>query len=112
MIAKKGRPSQAGDEQRDLSRPAKKGAAMNLEHARQDLPARLATRLALPGDLATTPPAAQETLAAVPDWRAASLFASPRHTGRADQPTPGVTADALPAGLRNSLYPNATGSQP
>ncbi|MDR6511241.1 hypothetical protein J2792_002113 [Novosphingobium capsulatum] len=90
----------------------KKGAAMNLEHARQDLPARLATRLALPGDLATTPPAAQETLAAVPDWRAASLFASPRHTGRADQPTPGVTADALPAGLRNRLYPNATGSQP
>ena len=66
----------------------------------------------LPGDLATTPPAAEETLAAVPDWRAASLFASPRQTGRADQPTPGVTPDALPAGLRDSLYPNATGSQP
>ncbi len=72
--------------------------------------ARLATRLALPGDLATTPPAAEERLVAVPDWRAASLFASPRQTGRADQPTPGVTADALPAGLRDSLYPNATGS--
>ena len=72
--------------------------------------ARLATRLALPGDLGTTPPAARETLAVVPDWRAAPLFASAPQPAGTTQPTHNATVDALPSVPRDSLYPNATGS--
>lgn len=67
--------------------------------------ARLSVRLALSGDLGAPVRAGQDEHAAMPDWRDAPLFFSPRPLGETDRSTDPANVDALAMPPRDSLFP-------